>query len=596
MIRSVACALLASLPLGENFPVFVWCQDHAGTELPAPLLEAFGGVNIEGADSARWALEEKVDFYVGHAPGRETLHLQRDVEWYDKMWSEFYRTRDTTRLVRMPCLSDPATWNSSRATLDKTLAARGGKHGHAVSLGDEVGLTPWGDPLDLCQSEACTERWVAWQRERGSVGSDEELAQWPTTDDVRLAYLDGATEPVAAWLERRRFHQDVVLGFLKRLAAHARNEKASLPIALFGLTGQTAFGGVSIPSLLPHLDVVEAYNEGCARELLFSLRTSQTAWCTIFPAKGDSDRGAHRLWEHWLRGGDGAIVWSDRELQKEPRYLKRLAQAVHDVRAVHGSFPEWRPKPSRIALLHDSDSTALAWLRDALSDGATWPKRFAGYQAEHGTREVAVNGSLRLFEDCGFLPGAIPLNGLDAEAALQFPWLVAVHQLVVTEDGEARLVAFLEGGGKLLIRGPFGILGDHAVGAEGRLRKRFPEQVTRLQTDDSGEFDYLGARVSARDGRVAAQRKELTELLDKTRDWSVTSTPQVPLLIAEQRLPDGSRLCAVLPNLPSGTIPAVELKLTAEAEVTRIFPNEELPGESSQVQLAPGNAYVFLLR
>ena len=585
------------LGTGDEFPVFVWCQDHAGSELPAPLLEAFGGVNIEGADSAHWALEHEVEFYVGHAPGREVLHLAREVPWYDAMWNEFYKTRDTSTLVRQPCLSSPSTWTATLATLDKTLAAREGQHGQALSLGDEVGLTPWGDPLDLCQSKSCTQRWNEW-----CLTQDVQLSEkgWPSTDEVRLRYLDGETDTVHVWLARRRFHQEVVSDFLRKLANHVRRRAPKVRIALFGLTGQTAFGGVSIPRMLPTLDVLEAYNEGCARELLYTLRDEQASWCTVFPAKGDSDRGAHRLWEHWLRGGDGAIIWSDRKLKENPRYLERLAETVSAIRAVRASFPDWRPQTAGVALLHDDDSTALAWLRDALSDGPTWPRRFAGYQTEHGTRELAVNSSLRLFEDCGLLPGALPLDQLDAAHATRFPLLVAVHQLVVTRDNEARLAAYLKAGGKLLLRGPFALLGDRAdedcKAAEARLTKRFPKSVVRLEADASGEFDYNASRVEQSDGRVAAMRAQCTALLNETREWRLTSTPSVPLLIAQQRMADGSLLCAVIPNLPTGPLASLELQLSTKREVERIFPTDDQPQSHSQVRLAAGDAYVFVLR
>ncbi len=587
--------IAASATGGDDFPVFVWCQDHAGSELPRPLLDAFGGVNIEGADSARWALEEGVEFYVGHAPGRNALHLQRDAKWYDEMWNEFYETRDTSRLVRTPCLNDPATWQHCAARLDKTLAARDGRHGRALSLGDEVGLTPWGDPLDLCASEHCAQRWTEWLTERGYAAEGEEYAATPSTDAVRLAYLEGETAPVHDWLDRRRFNQDLVLEFLSRLAARARS--GNTPLALFGLTGQTAFGGVSIPRILPELDVVEAYSEGCARELLFTLRAEQEAWCTLFPAKGDADRGAHRLWEHWLRGGDGAIVWSDRELKRDSNYLARLSSAVSSVRAVHERFPGWRPGPSGIALVHDEDALAVAWLRDALSDGPTWPRRFAGYQAEHGTRERAVNSSLRLFEDCGVLPGALPLDEVSASTVQRFPVLACVHQVVVTRTDEAKLAAYLDAGGRLLLRGPFGLLGDRdqkdSKGAEARLAERFPGRVVRFKADLSEELDYNALRIPGRDARVAVMRIELAELMKLKHDWTIESEPAVPMLTAQQRLADGSLLCAAIPNLPTGKIPSLMLKLTTEERFEAVVPES---AEVSGVQLAAGDAFVFLLR
>lgn len=593
---SLLVALLAALASRvPEFPVFVWCQDHAGRELPAELLEPFGGVNVEGADEAHWVVANDVPFYVGHAPGREVLHLDRSVEWYDRMWRAFFESRDTSKLIRQPCLSDPATLARAKAQLDRSLEARDGAYGQAVSLGDEVGLTPWGDPLDLCQSKHCTKRWVAWQKERGL----DVDASWPATDAVRLAYADGDPSLIARWLNRRHFHQDIVLEFLEALAAHARAKAPGAPIATFGLTGQTAFGGVSIARLLPTLDVLEAYHEGVARELLFTLRTDERAWCTLFPAAGDSDRGAHRLWQHWLRGGDGAIVWSDRELRKSKAYLERLGKAVADVRAVDAQFPSWRPETRGAAVLHDPDSIALAWLRDALSDGPTWPKRFQGHQAEHGTRERAVRGTLRLLEDCGFLPGTLPLDMIDAETVRRFPLLVAVHQLVLDADEEARLDAYLSAGGKLLLRGPFALYDGTANKSEETAEQRFlsayPERVKRLATDRDAVFDYDAHRIGSRDARTGSLREELLMFSDppnRAAEWQIDCSPKMPLLIAEQTLDDDRVLCVVQPNLPKGKLAVVQLTLETGLTPEWIHP----PGEANRIRLSPGDAAVFLLR
>ncbi len=58
-----------------DFPAFVWRLDAPGEELPEALVEAFGGVNVEGMARGEWAHSKGRDFDIGHAPGRDALHL-----------------------------------------------------------------------------------------------------------------------------------------------------------------------------------------------------------------------------------------------------------------------------------------------------------------------------------------------------------------------------------------------------------------------------------------------------------------------------------------------------------------------------------------
>lgn len=598
MLALVACAALAG---GHEFPVFVWCQDHAGKELPARLLEPFGGVNVERDDPAQWAREHGVDFYVGHGPGRDELHLDRDYGWYDAQWQAFFDERDPEVLVRVPCLTDPKTSEALSANLVKSLAARDGDHGACVSLGDEVGLTPWGDPSDLCHSPTCKAAWTEWVRERTSAERFPELhagelAPLPATDRVRLAYTDGDRASSGAWLLRRRFHQDVVLETLGRLARESRALAPDSAVGLFGLIGQTAFGGVAIDRILPQLDVVECYSASDARELLYTLREEQQSWCTLFPANGDSDRGAHRLWEHWLRGGDGAIVWSDRQLAKSEGYLARLSDAVRDVRRIDALLPQWRPRPRAVAVVNCPDSIALSFLRDALSDGPTWPRRFAGYQEQHGTRERLVKTWLRALEDCGFLPGSLPASAIDETTVERFPLLVLVEQVVVSEDLFARLERYVAAGGHVRIAGEFAHVAAPGEPlpddlAEVWIEKR-PGSVRRAPVCE----DYLERRADPADASAAQFLNEVRKATRAPRPVHVplTSEPPVPWLRIEALDLDSSRVCVALPNLPDGSLPQLEVRLGHGPPVQWIHPVPAAGDEQVRsVELRAGDALVF---
>ena len=460
MIGPLLLALAQAAPPAD-FPVFVWRQEHPGAPLPEALVAPFGGVNVEGAREDTWVLDSGLEFYVGHAPGRDELHLERDRPWYAALWERYYEERDADALLRVPCLAEPATFEALALRLEATTKARGGRHGRGLSLGDEVGLTPYGAPLDLCASETCRERFAAFllrsSRWRFLLPLDGVPPPWPSTDDVRRAWIAGDASLVAPWLARREFHHEVVHALLARLATRARELAPGTPVGLFGQSGRTAFGDVGVERVLPELDFLEVYRLRDSRELLYTLRDdAQRSYLTVF-RDAEAPLGPSWIaWEHWFRGGDGLVVWSDRDLAADAEYLAQLAGAVRGIRRLRELAPEWRPRPEGVALLHSPDSMALSWLRDALHDGPTWPRRFPSYQNEHGTREVSLHAVLRRLEDLGALPGALPLKTIGAATAARFPRLVANHLVCLDADELEQLKAYLRAGGELLLVGSFG--------------------------------------------------------------------------------------------------------------------------------------------
>src|SRR5262249_44173362 len=141
-----------------------------------------------------------------------------------------------------------------------------------------------------------------------------------------------------------------------------------------------------------------------------------------------------------------------------------------------------QPSPEAVAVVHDADSSAASFLRDALLDGPTWPRRKASYQREHGTRERELETWLRLFEDCGFEPGSLSLAALDADCARRFVVLVLPELLVLDEEDVLRLADYVESGGTLVIDGTLGWVDRAGRRREpgdvrARLARSHPERV-----------------------------------------------------------------------------------------------------------------------
>ncbi|MCZ6598693.1 MAG: hypothetical protein O7B99_13725, partial [Planctomycetota bacterium] len=282
------------------------------------------------------------------------------------------------------------------------------------SLGDEVSFTPAGNPWDGCRSPTCAAGFAE------TVHGRTEKAV-PTTDAVRLALVDGDRTLLEPWLARRRFHKDVLERLLLVLRDSAERSH-EVPVGLLGVAGETAFGGVS-QRVLSGLDFVECYPVLDTQELFYTARNGRTprSLRTVFLA-GEGPAGvAWQAWEHWMRGGDGLIVWCDADLEDMPARRGRLAGAVSDLRRVRAEVPDFAPAPRGVALLHDWNALAGGFLSDALLDGPTWPRRFASYQREHGRVERATRAWLRWLEDSGYQPGAVT----DRPSTERFPVLIA---------------------------------------------------------------------------------------------------------------------------------------------------------------------------
>jgi hypothetical protein len=600
----------------RTFPALVWRQGRSEAPLSEPLARTFRGTVLEREERAPWLDGSGLSFYIEHAPGRDELHLERASPAYQKRWRAWYETRDDRLLVREPCLSDPATRAALSAQLERSIAARGGDFGIGLSLGDEVSQTPASGPEDICLCAHCRAAWRSFlERERARGATDVAADFDPaiaSTDATRLALADGRTEALQPWLLRRHFQQEVLLGLLSSLAGESRRRAPGVAVGLLGLTGQSAFGGVAIERVLPELGFAECYRTGVARELLFALRGEATrALQTVFPEPELWHGSAWQVFEAWMRGADGLVVWSDREFARRPAYLERLARAVGDVRAIERELPAFAPRPQGVAIVHSADAIALGWLRDALLDGATWPRRFQGYQESHGSLETSQRAWLRLLEDCGAQPGALPLDDLGAATAQRFPLLVANHLAVLDEGDLARLERFLAAGGSLVVSGPFGEVDPRGRRAENsaleRLRETGPGRVHEFAS-------FSAAYLEIRCNGGAALRDEARALLAKARvalaPWRIRcDDPALPWLCTWSVGADGVWSCASLPNLAekeersaARSTPgeghrlsdlAVEIVPPPQYAVRWIHPRE---GETSGAHRLPaGDAAVFEL-
>lgn len=594
-------------PIG--FKALLWRSEPSLDETT----RAIGGMCVPRANAPlELELEAAgLDYLVFNAAGRDELHLERERESWSANWTAWRRDRDPARLRREPCLAQQATRERLHSTLAATLAARKGSRGLGLSLGDEVGLTPGGAPFDVCQCEACEREFARWpgRAARPWLAVDGVALRLHdiSTDGACRALAAGDTTALGPWLARREFHQDQLVEVLAELAHQARAASPRTPVGLLGVSGRTAFAGVAPERVLPWLDFLECYRVGDARELLFTRRTSaQSAWITLFRDERGPHASAWAAWEHWMRGGDGAVVWSDKELRAEPSLAERLRQALLRIDALDRALPEFRPSPRGVALVNSPHSLAAAWLREAVVDGASWPSRFPSWQERHGLYEGARKAWLALLDDCGAQAGSVPSVTIDQRTRERFGLLVASNWLVIDAAELRGLSAYLAAGGTLLVSGEFGWIDSAGQRLDPHLRAQLAERFPgRLLDAERAVASYSSTPFDAQ--RVESMRTRLAGLGVEFAPWRRVEGSRA--WIETWSASGAGFIGALLPALDEASPPRwperLELRVDAKFTLEWLHPeptsqaaSERLEGAERVVAItpAPGDAVVLRLR
>jgi hypothetical protein len=583
----------------DEFPVFVWREKYAGKPLPEELVEPFGGVILMREEDSGWARERGLSYLVWNVAGRDALHLDADEAWNARV-EQWIETRDEELLVREPCLNDPETIEKLFATLDATLAKHGEHPGLGFVLGDEVGLTPNGDPFDLCRCDLCGAKWRTYAKARGFP----ERA--PLTDEVRLQLLEDDYSGLGAWLARRRFDRARMTELVEDLAGRIHDSRPAphLPVGLLGIGGPSAFGSIDLTEGLFPVDFLEAYPVNDARELLSALpereRRSPLGYvnplraslATVFLKAKTPEGASLQAWEHWLRGGNGLVLWSDTALEASAEHLQRLGGTVSRIRAIESRFPELLPPLfERNAIVQDDDSVALAWLKDALLDGATWPRRRSGFQTEQGTRELCTRDWLRLLEGQGTLPSSVPLRRLGELCFGGCRTLVLIHLLVLDHEDVRVLERQLDLGATLIVAGPLGWVDRNgnpwSENILERLDARAPDRVHVVPSDHGSPGE------STLTAGAAAWWKPVFSGEAGKLPWLVSRRCTIPVGTHEPRPVDF--LVTALPRIPHAAERAGLSKLQLQCAIPAGYALEWIHPEEGQA-LPPGDAAVLLLR
>lgn len=574
----VTLALLQEAPF-EALPVFLWRQDQQAGRPPEAWTQALGGVRLHVEEQVDWQGVDLERTYRGQTAGRAVLHPERSPG------------NEAPLEHRLEVLTDPDFRGSLEEVISERLEALGGAYGFGLALGDEPGLTPFGDPLDQ-----------AWSKELAN-----RLGHLPAGTPKALS----ATLAPGPWLATRARERQVFTETLEWLDATARLHAPGAPIGLLGLGDESAYRGVDLSRVARTFDFVETYPGGLGTAQIRTPAALGQAgprlWRTVFATRADPADLAHQVTAHVLDGAEALVLWSDRALVDHPERVQALQASVDQARRWRAEYPAFPNAPSGVGILRDFDSIAACFHSLARAEGGDWQALRGGWQRNHGPRELAEEGLRFLLEDLGHTPGVFGAEGATLAASKAFPVWIAVHHRVLSGSEETGLRRHVEAGGWLWLLGPCFVQRPNGkpirTSLEAELRTLGPGRVQRL---DLAPAVYLEQRFHGRSPRAARMRLELSRRLASTpvdpppfelraggagapflRRWTTGASGELFCIASEHRAVSGE---TALPPLASRTV-----RVQTEPGMEITWRSGE-PGDSSfERQLAPGEPAVFVL-
>lgn len=567
MWHSRSAAQYAALKqLGVSAGMVIPWRADPGQEMASPQIAAMLQNDL------RWYVENTAtDFYAAYhrwTPGKP-------VNWLYEEARRRYRAdpQDLASRIRHPSLEDPAWRTMIAERLRRIVAVHAPYAPLYYSLADEPGIADLSANWDFdfgARSLAGFRDWLG--RQYGSL--DALNRQWGT----RHASWDSIVPPTTAEAMRRRdqnysawsdFKDWMNLSFAGAARHGADAVRRADPRALAAMEGMqvSGWGGYDYARLAPELDLVEIYDVAGNNDVARSMNPRAVQ---ILSSNGPVEDETHRLWQHWLRGGRGVLLWDEDSKFVDaagvpgPRGQGHAAQFRELRNGLGALVIASEARVDRIALLYSPASFRARWMLDHRHLGDRWIERDAEREHEDGTAlRTATSGFLNAVRGAGYQPYFITEQ--QVEQGLAGPGaprvLVLPHVLALSDAAATSIATFAAGGGIVVADIVAGQFDQHvrrrsrpalqtlfAQGGRGRLLDpaRQPEaaETMRRIARDAGLAppvtltDSQGGAVN--DVELVLHRNGDTTLigllsLDPSRTGTVTATFPVPVYVRDVR-------------------------------------------------------------
>ena len=437
-----------------------------GTKLLHPLSQdGRDGAERRMAAGLRWYTENlATDFYAPYhrwMPGRPVTWL------FDQTKARQQRNPDDlTVFHRQPSLSDPAWLATIEARLAEVARSQALYRPLFHNLADESGIADLAAAWDFDLSPSSLEGMRIWLKERhGSLATLNRVwgTDFPTWNAVTPFLTRDALRSDAAvpsWME---FKAWMDVAFARAVRAGANAIHRGDPEALAALAGAQApgWGGYDYGQLAPAVDAMEIYGLGNAIEIARSLNPDLRVLVTCF---GGDAAEQHRLWQAWLLGARGTIIWDEDgsvagpDGRPGPRGALFAPIWREQTGALGAQLLEAQSLPGQVAILYSQASFRMTWLLDRRPDGDAWVGRDAEAEGADNPWRGAMRRAARALAGLGAQPRWITPEVLSAGELTRdgTRLLVLPHSIALSNEEVAAVRGFAEAGGLILADAPPG--------------------------------------------------------------------------------------------------------------------------------------------
>lgn len=547
--------------IGVNAGMIIPWRADPGQEMTSPQIAAMLQNDV------RWYLENSAtDFYAAYhrwTPGKP-------VNWLYEEARRLYRENPDNPATRLrePSLADPAWLATVAERMEKIVRIHRPYAPLYYSLADEAGIADLSANWDFDfgpQSLAGFRDWLS-----GRYGKLAALnRQWGT----RYAAWEAIVPPTTAEAMRRKdenysawsdFKDWMNVSFADAVR-HGRDAvRRADPKALAAIEGGqvSGWGGYDYARLSPTVDLIEVYEVAGNVDVIRSLHPGAIRLKTSF---GDPATEEFRLWQHWLRGGRGAVLWDDtytfvdRAGRPGPRGQGHADQfrELHD--GLGALLINATQQVDAIAFLYSPPSFRARWMLDYRHLGHGWIERNAEREHEDATAlRTATSGFLAAVRGAGFQPYFISearleqgLTGADAPKLLVLP-----HVLALSETAAAAIRRFVAGGGR--------VVADVVPGDFDQHVRRRPSAILAdlFRTDAAALVDPANHAVAVAAMRRSAAAAGLSPYAAMT-DYRGQPTTGVELV----RYTNGAATVLGILPLIQGSVGTVNIALPGKAHV-----------------------------
>lgn len=470
-----------------RFAILVW---QYKTPPPGPEAKAvYESVNLHGvhldngfSDTLlNFAKENDYSYYVDHAAGKGYLYLRRE-EW-NAFFDAYKGNRE--RPVRPRCLRDPEVMQAMKDLIRQNVTRAKTGPVVAYAFDDEISVTSFTSPADLCWSPACLSAFREWLKEQ--YGAVENLnAEWGTqlatldeaeplhVDDLRSVHeLPFDQWNLARWADHRSFMDTTFADVLAELTQYANSLDPSVPAGFVGGQSPAAYGGYDYAKLCEAVQWMEAYDIGSSNEILRSFFGQKKPHVQTYFSQYHPNGDKWFLWYYFVHGNRGVICWPDRDGQpwfeggKARPEIAAMADTYEELQGPLGEvFVNAELGHDKIAVYYSQPSIQVSWFMDIKPHGSTWVNRSSSLNNSNATDITNRWAWLKLLEDCGLQYRFV--SYLDVAEGLlsddEYSVLLLPRTLALSDAEAATIRRFVENGGTVIADYLPGVFDEHGKG------------------------------------------------------------------------------------------------------------------------------------